>query len=819
MLNMPEHTSSPRTKTLASRSPTASRSTNWFTKSGISKIRAPRVASLGHLLVGVWALLAATATATQSPLAQLLESQGETLLFELRGPVAPPQNIVILAMDDASMNQGTQFYTTDPVKYAYLEPLARWPWQRTAYAEVIDRLMQAGARAVALDILFDASSSYGSEDDLRFRRVLEKYPGKVVLAARYEEDTTAREGLQIKLTLPNSDFRAATPEIGFINFPLNANGRIHALGSEYPQLVAQSYPDTLAQAFRELGAATPSFAEAALKASKLAFPQPQGSNIFFYGPQGTFKQVPFWHVLDPVNWKELHLKHGTFKDKIVVIGATAGGGSLQDFQNAPFSGTSLYPNKMAGVEVQTSAIATLLENKSIRKAIPRPFFQGWFVLTVVVVAGYFQNLPKRLLRRFALAIGIIFLWGGISYFMFVQGHLILPSAVPIVAIGLSGMSYLLIGVTSEKLNLRRTMKQYASSPLVQEILSNIEQEDLRDLLVRREQELFGKRLAGRYVIQRVLGSGGFGETYVAQDSLRPGNPFCVVKQLRPVSNNPRILELARRLFKREAETLEKLGKHEQIPQLLAYFEEDEEFYLVQEFIEGHSLHNEIPLGKLLPEVKVIAMVQELLQILEFVHSQGVIHRDIKPSNIIRRHADKKLVLIDFGAVKEVHQLSDEDGQSSATIGIGTQGYMPNEQSGGKPRLNSDIYAVGIMGIQALTGVPPSRLKEDPYTSEIVWRDYRPQVSDVLAKILDKMVQRDFRKRYETAADVLHDLGELTGGYSLPDSDDKSPDDPLPLDSEVVDSDTAIAKPTQLWPATLEANAQDLPSTELPPTES
>lgn len=265
---------------------------------------------------------------------------------------------------------------------------------------------------------------------------------------------------------------------------------------------------------------------------------------------------------------------------------------------------------------------------------------------------------------------------------------------------------------------------------------------------------------GRYRVIAAIGGGGFGRIYVAEDTRRPGNPRCVVKHLQPASRELNFLELARRLFNTEAEILEQLGRHEQIPQLLAYFEENEEFYLVQEFIDGISLSDELVNNAKFDEAQVIVLLQDILSILVFVHAHNCIHRDIKPSNLIRRASDGKLVLIDFGAVKQIRQLPNNSGQSEMSVAIGTQGYMPNEQSGGKPRLNSDIYALGIVAIQAITGLRPSKLPEDPNTGEIVWR-HQARVSNKLADILDKMVRYDYRTRYQSATEVLQALQEIT----------------------------------------------------------
>ncbi|MEH2388364.1 MAG: serine/threonine protein kinase [Nostoc sp.] len=265
--------------------------------------------------------------------------------------------------------------------------------------------------------------------------------------------------------------------------------------------------------------------------------------------------------------------------------------------------------------------------------------------------------------------------------------------------------------------------------------------------------MIGKLLDHRYQVIRVLAMGGFGQTYIAQDTRRPGNPICVVKHLKP-GTDPRVFDTAKRLFNSEAETLEKLGNHDQIPRLLAYFDDNQEFYLVQEYIEGHTLAEELILGKRWSESRVFQLLQEVLEILEFVHRQGVIHRDIKPDNIIRRASDNKLVLVDFGAVKQLRtQLVTVGGQPSATVVIGTPGYMPTEQGQGKPRPNSDIYSLGIIAIQALTGLSATELQEDPETGEIIWQQ-SVTVNYRLAAVLSKMVHYHFKDRYQNATETL-----------------------------------------------------------------
>ena len=271
--------------------------------------------------------------------------------------------------------------------------------------------------------------------------------------------------------------------------------------------------------------------------------------------------------------------------------------------------------------------------------------------------------------------------------------------------------------------------------------------------------MLGKTLTGRYKIVKQLGGGGFSHTFIAEDGYLPDRPTCVIKQLKPASSQAEILKISRELFDKEAKVLYKLGRHECIPSLLAHFEEDEEFFLAQELIEGDVLTQEIKRGQCLGEQYTIDFLTDILPTLDFVHHQQVIHRDIKPSNLIRRASDKKIVLIDFGAVKEVStQPISQLGHTSSLV-IGSPGYMPNEQYSGKTMFASDIYAIGVIAIQALTGVLPNQIPEDPRTSEFCWRD-RAKVTPTLADVIDKMVRFDFRQRYQSANDVLEALQPL-----------------------------------------------------------
>ncbi|QDL08950.1 serine/threonine protein kinase [Brasilonema octagenarum UFV-E1] len=277
--------------------------------------------------------------------------------------------------------------------------------------------------------------------------------------------------------------------------------------------------------------------------------------------------------------------------------------------------------------------------------------------------------------------------------------------------------------------------------------------------------MVGQTICGRYRIIRQIGKGGFGVTFLAEDTQRPGNPQCVVKQFKPQSDDAYTLHHAKRFFDQEAQMLEVLGNYDQIPRLLAHCEQNQEFYIVQEYIKGQDLNQEVFSGRQLSEPEVIKLLKEILEVLAFVHQQGVIHRDLKPSNIMRRELDGKIVLIDFGAVKQIAtQIANAQGHTNFTVAVGTPGYVPSEQAKGKPTLSSDIYAVGVICIQALTGMNSNPrhggLPTDSKTGEIIWRD-RAKVSPKLANIIDKMVRDHFSQRYQSADEALQAVRSLS----------------------------------------------------------
>ncbi|WP_375514868.1 protein kinase [uncultured Nostoc sp.] len=267
-------------------------------------------------------------------------------------------------------------------------------------------------------------------------------------------------------------------------------------------------------------------------------------------------------------------------------------------------------------------------------------------------------------------------------------------------------------------------------------------------------------LNNRYQVIQVIGAGGFGETFLAEDVHMPSRRRCVIKQLKPITNNdPQAYQLIQQRFEREAATLEFLGESSnQIPKLYAYFSENGQFYLVQEWIHGQTLTQIVEAKGFESETAVRQILLSLLWVLDYVHSKGIIHRDIKPENIILRSLDGKPVLIDFGAVKEtIRSVVRSPGYPTRSLVIGTPGYMPSEQAVGRPVYATDIYSLGLTAIYLLTGKHPQELPTDLKTGEILWLQFAPNVSSQLAGVLNQAIKPHAGDRYSTASKMLHAL--------------------------------------------------------------
>ncbi len=273
-----------------------------------------------------------------------------------------------------------------------------------------------------------------------------------------------------------------------------------------------------------------------------------------------------------------------------------------------------------------------------------------------------------------------------------------------------------------------------------------------------------KLLNNRYQVIQVLGAGGFGETFLAEDTHLPSRRSCVIKQLKPLVDEPKTYQKIQQKFEREAATLEFLGEgSEQIPNLFAYFSENGLFYLVQEWIQGETLTNIVEANGCLDEKAVRDILRSLLPVLEYVHSKGIIHRDIKPDNIILCSSNNKPVLIDFGAVKEtIRTAINPSANPTKSMVIGTPGYMPIEQMLGRAVFATDIYSLGLTAIYLLTGKHPQELETNPQTGEIVWENYvSDQLSTSLKTVLNQAISQNVGSRYSTASKMLYALQSNT----------------------------------------------------------
>jgi serine/threonine protein kinase, bacterial len=263
-------------------------------------------------------------------------------------------------------------------------------------------------------------------------------------------------------------------------------------------------------------------------------------------------------------------------------------------------------------------------------------------------------------------------------------------------------------------------------------------------------------LNNRYRIIKTLGRGGFGETYLTEDTHMPSGRKCVLKQLKPIVKQPKMPPWMKERFQREAAILEELGNgSSQIPQLYAYFSEDDKFYLVQEWIEGLTLDQYWKQEGNLHRDQVRQMLTQILPVLDYVHSRRIIHRDIKPENIILRQGDRLPFLIDFGAVKEAIATEvNNNSRSNYSASIGTPGYMSSEQAAGRPIYSSDLYSLGLTAIFLLTGLSPNELETDPRNGEIIWRERAVNLDPELGEVIDRAIRFHPRDRFATAPEML-----------------------------------------------------------------
>lgn len=280
-------------------------------------------------------------------------------------------------------------------------------------------------------------------------------------------------------------------------------------------------------------------------------------------------------------------------------------------------------------------------------------------------------------------------------------------------------------------------------------------------------------ISNRYRILETIARGGFGETYLVEDLHLPSGRKCVLKQLKPVVEKPQISGWIKERFQIEAATLEELGSaNQQIPELYAYFSEGEQFYLVQEWVQGETLAQQWQRKGNFSEQELVDLLTKTLPILDFIHSRKIIHRDLKPDNLIIRSRDNLPVLIDFGAVKETMNtiMAEPQSVSKMSAVIGTPGYMPSEQAAGRPVYSSDLYSLGLTAIFLLTGKSPQNLEIDANSGEFIWEDPSLEISPELSALLSRAIRFHPRDRFSQAKEMLaalHNIYETNNRKKAP----------------------------------------------------
>ncbi|WP_310485181.1 serine/threonine-protein kinase [Chamaesiphon sp. VAR_48_metabat_403] len=289
------------------------------------------------------------------------------------------------------------------------------------------------------------------------------------------------------------------------------------------------------------------------------------------------------------------------------------------------------------------------------------------------------------------------------------------------------------------------------------MLANFDRDKLQWQSNKDESTIDSEILAGRYLRRSILHKSNFGMTWLAQNVYLPGQPACVIKQLATRFTDPKLTQIAIAQTKLEALSLSRLGSHAQIPSLIDYVQSEDDLYLVEEYIPGSVLTEIIENQDKFTEVEVEEFLIKMLRLLEYIHAHDLIHCDIKPQNIIRSQTDRRFVLIDFGAVKDIDPVNIERKRDrTSSVSIGTPGFAPPEQLANRAVPASDLYALGMTCIYLLTGKDPSQFPTDPYTCELMWWDSLDLRLD-LRETISKTIQIPLGDRYQSATQVLTDL--------------------------------------------------------------
>lgn len=258
----------------------------------------------------------------------------------------------------------------------------------------------------------------------------------------------------------------------------------------------------------------------------------------------------------------------------------------------------------------------------------------------------------------------------------------------------------------------------------------------------------------QYQVLRVLGKGGMGTTYLVWNpagvSPLSSSSQGQLQVLKEMNANVAKIPKAQELFEREASTLKTL-KHPGIPKYYDFFLEVDKKYLVMELVHGLDMEKHIRRTGVAPVKQAVEWMIQTCEVLNYLHQLPVpiIHRDIKPGNLLIRNLDKRIVVLDFGAVKEV-------GMPTGTR-IGAEGYSAPEQVQGRPVTQSDLYAIGPSLIFLLTGTSPLRFyKRDDSFHQFNW-DELTQIPRRLQVVIRRVTELNPSDRYQTAKELIRAL--------------------------------------------------------------
>ncbi len=441
------------------------------------------------------------------------------------------------------------------------------------------------------------------------------------------------------------------------------------------------------------------------------------------------------------------------ENKIVLIGVSAP--SLKDVFLTPLSNqgidTSLMPGVTLHAHMASQFLSAAMDGRRLIWSWREEQELLWIYLWGIVGSMSAFWIARPLIMILGQISGIVIIIGSGAIIFFFGGWI--PVVTPLLAFVISAilfMGYNAYQAKQEQLDIQKqVLDQEKSIAVLQMLLQSQSEVNIPSMAATYDE---GSVIANRYQIVRGLGKQGLGNTYLSIDLLLPGKPYCVVKRLNAHSRDPKILNIIEKLLETEAKIVEKIGKHDKIPDLLAYIQDNDKFFLIHEYMEGKTLVQELKEKGKYSEQEVLEIIEELMDILSFIQQYNISHRDIKLENIIRRQCDNCLVLIDFGGIKQVFNLKNEGKNST----VSNEGYASPEQLAGQPVMASDIYAIGMVAIHCLTGIFPGKLPRDPQTGNIIWDSDR-YVSPVTAKIIDKMTRYHFTDRYQNAQELIKEL--------------------------------------------------------------